>query len=309
MEQEQAVENQVQVEDARSERSAYLRRFLMAKGIPLHKQVLMLSELFGTSRQTIFRKFKGEKEWTLSDLETIAARFGVSVEDLSQPIAAFAGEPAAVRIPRCPSQGKVAIGDKLEPGSISDLVAVKDADGGWEVYPRAMVPEGVDRWAVYALVLHSPLYIRVALLEDDASAAEALSEAFMDHGIQTTTFSTVETLIASIAEGRFQAFVLDWSMGRGESGEPLTAEPVLAEIRARDERLRVALKAGTTTMRATPIFITTGTLDGPNAGAVERVLIPASVRYKARVSVKPTRASLLAADIKRALGAPLGFPA
>ena len=64
------------MEGARSEpeRSEFLRCFLEAKSIPRHKQVLVLSELFGTSRQTIFRKFKGEKEWTLSDLETIAAR-------------------------------------------------------------------------------------------------------------------------------------------------------------------------------------------------------------------------------------------
>ena len=297
--------DQVQVEDARSERSEYLRRFLAAKGVPRHKQVLMLSELFGTSRQTIFRKFRGEKEWTLSDLETIATRFGVTVEALTAPSGAFAGEPAVLRIPKCPPRGKVVIGELLEPGDISDLVAVKDAAGGWEVYPRSMAPRGVDRWAVKALMLHSPPYIRVALLEDDANAAEALCEAFVDHGIQATSFSSIDTFLAALAGGRFQAFVLDWSIGRGESQ---TAEPALAEIRAFEDRSRSALRAGLTTPLPAPVFITTGTLEGTNASAVERALFPASIRYKAQISVKTARASLLAFNIKQALGAPSDLP-
>ena len=69
-----------------------------------------------------------------------------------------------------------------------------------------------------------------------------------------------------------------------------------------------AMKTGPVTMRAAPIFIITGTIDGANASAVERALLPAGARYNADISVKPARASLLAANIKRALGAPLGFP-
>ena len=125
----------------------------------------------------------------------------------------------------------------------------------------------------------------------------------MDHGVHATSFATVETFNSALADGRFRAFVLEWSIGGGESGEPQTAEPALAKIRAL-ERSRPALPAGSIAEPTVPIFITTGTLDGPDGSAVERVLIQTSARYKAQIILKPMRASLLAADIKRGLGVP-----
>ena len=99
--------------------------------------------------------------------------------------------------------------------------------------------------------------------------------------------------------------MLDWSIGRGESQ---TAEPALAEIRAFEDRSRSALPAGSTTPSPAPVFITTGILEGTNASAVERILFPASLRYKAQISLKTARASLLAFNIKQALGAPSDLP-
>lgn len=268
--------------------SVQIRTFLTNRNIQRHKHVLTLSQKCGVSRTTIHRKFKGEgTSWDADDLQSIADAFGVTVDQLTGEDADGAIVPASIKIPRCPTSGLLVVGDLLDKSDVCDLVAI-EGPIGWEVHPLALVPKAPDRYAVKKLTLSSLAYTRLALLEDNESAAESLADGLKDFGFAVTVFASNDAFLDVLPQGNFKAYILDWDLGGSTSGAALAA------IRDLEAKTSVHLA------RRAPIIVTTGTLVGTDQRTGQE-LYAATERFSAQIQTKPTPASLLATVIQRLL--------
>ncbi len=269
--------------------SAAVRRFLLARGVREHNHASEIARIINVDRSQSYRRLKGDVAWSHTDLRTIALHFGAAQDALLPPdetarpgagavctAPAPPSVPTAIRVPHLPSHGVLMPGAELGVDDRCELVAVK-LPHGWEVWADGEEPVGARRHAIDALVVRSRPLLQVALLEDDARAAEALVEAFRPLGIIATPFGDGPSLLRAMAQRGFDAYVLDWLLHEG------TAATVVEQIRAQRPQI--------------PIVVVTGALAGD--ADMEQSLQDLSTQWNFSTLDKPVRPMNLANALKQ----------
>jgi len=266
--------------------SQAVRRFLLAHGVRDHNHASEIARIIDVDRSQSYRRLKGDVAWSHTDLRAIALHFGANEDhllpqdELARASASAAAVPAKLRVAHLPPVGLLLPGSELRADESSDLVAVR-SPAGWEVYVDGDEPNGARRHAIEALTLRSHPHMKVALLEDDARAADALVDAFRPLGIAATPFADAASLLDVLAHRRFDAFVLDWLLGDG------TASAVVEAIR--QQRPHV------------PVLIVTGALTADSE--MERTLLDLSAQWNFSTLDKPVRPMNLANALKQMVAA------
>jgi CheY-like chemotaxis protein len=263
--------------------SVAVRKFLVANGVKEHNHASEIARVIDVDRSQSYRRLKGDVAWSHTDLRTIATHFGATEDHLLPNddlvrVAIQCGDavPALIRIAHMPPNGLLVPGAELLAGEVSDLVAVKGASG-WEIFVNGEEPFDARRHAIEALTVRSHPHLQVALLEDDARAAEALVEAFRPLGIVATPYADSASLRAAIAHRRFDAYVLDWLLGEG------TAARIVEEIRQHRSHI--------------PVVVVTGALMADSE--MERTLLELSAQWNFSTLDKPVRPMNLANTLKQ----------
>jgi CheY-like chemotaxis protein len=267
--------------------SAAVRRFLLSHGVREHNHASEIARIINVDRSQSYRRLKGDVAWSHTDLRTIARHFDAAPDHLlpreetaRSPVAdngqACRTVAAAIRVPHLPPNGALVPGAELGVDDRCELVAVKLAHG-WEIWVDGDEPAGARRHAVDTLVVRCQPLLQVALLEDDARAAEALVEAFRPLGIIATPFADGPSLLRAMAQRGFDAYVLDWLLHEG------TAATVVEQIRAHRPHI--------------PIVVVTGALAGD--ADMEQSLLDLSARWNFSTLDKPVRPMNLANALKQ----------
>ena len=264
-----------------------VRRFLLSHGVKEHNHASEIARIINVDRSQSYRRLKGDVSWSHTDLRAIAHHFGapddhlLPRDDLAR-YAHAAGEavPALIRVAHLPPTGLLVPGAELAPGDSSDLVAIRNGST-WEVHVNGDEPFGARRHAIEALTIRSHPHLRVALLEDDTRAAEALVEAFRPLGIVATPYADAASLEDAIAQRRFDAYVLDWLLTDG------TAAGIVEEIRRHNAHI--------------PILVVTGALMANSA--MEQSLLELSSQWNFSTFDKPVRPMNLANALKQMVSA------
>jgi CheY-like chemotaxis protein len=267
--------------------SLSVRRFLLSHGVKEHNHASEIARIINVDRSQSYRRLKGDVSWSHTDLRAVAHHFGapddhlLPRDDLAR-YAHAAGEavPAVIRVPNLPPTGLLVPGAELAPGDSSDLVAIRNGST-WEVHVNGDEPFGAPRHAIEALTIRSHPHLRVALLEDDTRAAEALVEAFRPLGIVATPYADAASLEDAIAQRRFDAYVLDWLLADG------TAVGIVEEIRRHNAHI--------------PILVVTGALMANSA--MEQSLLELSAQWNFSTLDKPVRPMNLANALKQMVSA------
>ena len=189
--------------------SVGVRRFLVSHGVKEHNHASEIAGIIDVDRSQSYRRLKGDVAWSHTDLRAIARHFGAADDhllprdDLAR-VAHLGAEavPAVIRVAHLPPTGLLVPGAELAAGESSDLVAVR-VGAGWEIHVDGEAPAGARRHAIEALTVRSHPHLQLALLEDDARAAEALVEAFRPLGIVATPYVDAASLRTAIAHRRF----------------------------------------------------------------------------------------------------------
>ncbi|MCD5327945.1 response regulator [Chromobacterium piscinae] len=151
----------------------------------------------------------------------------------------------------------------------------------WWIGPVQDIPADTPRHCVYAYLALGPGIgpYRIAVLDDRAETAELMQSYLEQAGYIADTFTRTEALRNVLVQRRYDAFVLDWSMGRGE-----TTEALMQEIRRRNGS-------------AIPIILMTGEASEADT---ERAIELLGVRYfQKTVRTPPFR--LVVAQLKKDL--------
>jgi len=260
-----------------------VRRFLLSYGVKEHNHASEIARIINVDRSQSYRRLKGDVTWSHTDLRSIAHHFGapqdclLPLDDLGR-MAQQGPEvvQAVIRVAHLPPTGLLVPGAELGAGDSSDLVAIR-VGAGWEIHVNGDEPFGARRHAIEALTVRSHPHLQVALLEDDARAAEALVEAFRPLGIVATPFVDSASLRAAIAHRRFDAYVLDWLLAEG------TAARVVEEIRQHRPHI--------------PIVVVTGALMADSE--MEQSLLALSAQWNFSTLDKPVRPMNLANALKQ----------
>ena len=267
--------------------SVNVRRFLVSHGVKEHNHASEIARIINVDRSQSYRRLKGDVSWSHTDLRAVAHHFGapddhlLPRDDLAR-YAHAAGEavPAVIRVPNLPPTGLLVPGAELAAGESSDLVAIRNGSA-WEIHANGDEPFGARRHAIEALTIRSHPHLRVALLEDDTRAAEALVEAFRPLGIVATPYADAASLEDAIAQRRFDAYVLDWLLTDG------TAAGIVEEIRRHNAHI--------------PILVVTGALMANSA--MEQSLLELSAQWNFSTLDKPVRPMNLANALKQMVSA------
>ena len=236
-------------------------------GIGGRQRIGVVQKATDLSYQSARRRLLNRGSWTVDEVQSLAAYFGVPVMSLIEG----PGEVAAMTVGATDVACRIWIGPNLGHGPSSPLVALPGAaQGTWRVVPAA---EAADRTAQAVKRLHfeAPAPRRIAVLDDDMDLAESISLFLGQKGLHAKAYATLEDLGQAIGTAHFDGFILDWIV----SGT--SVEALLATLR---ENQPLA-----------PVIVLTGQMAAANVS--EDDVLAATTAHGAVLFEKPTRALLL----------------
>ena len=262
-----------------------VRALLQRHGIPRHRQAPMLAEILGVPYRQAHRKLGGQVSWSLEEQQTVARRFGETLADMVDAVAASNAEAATLIVDDLRLPCRFWRGAALAAVPAEGLVAVYQPVG-WTVASARRAPAG-DLFAVRKLSLsigsaQDEPRKRIAVLDDQSGLAENLASQLRHAGFDVVPYVTLEALQAEFRPQRFDGYVLDWLIGHQDAGA------LIAAIRAHDP--------------ACPIAVLTGQLA---RGAVDEDVMARAVTTYRQLFIfeKPERVPLIVATLNRAFGA------
>ncbi|MEO2217545.1 helix-turn-helix domain-containing protein [Chromobacterium vaccinii] len=283
---------------------ARLTQLLDAKGMAERERTTWLRDLLEIDLSSANRKLKGGIAFNIEEVAKVAKAVSCSTDYLlglkegsardALPGLAFQGlgVQATLLCDRLLEQETMVVSAKKRNASNGDDATIAwisrqssaqnaqfigwkdDEHGGWWLGNLEDAPEHAALHRVYAsLALDASISAyRVAVLDDRAEAAEVMQGFLEQAGYAADTYTRVADLSQALQRIRYDAFVLDWSMGRGE-----TTEGLMEEIRQRH-------------VAGTPIMLITGEASELE---IERAIDQHGVRYFQKTGLfKPIIAQL-----------------
>ncbi|KUM04764.1 response regulator [Chromobacterium subtsugae] len=240
------------IDDFKSYFLGRLAQLLESRGIAERERTLWLKTLLGIDLSSANRKLKGGIAFNIEELAKVSRAVSCSSDYLlglkdeasatRPPGHAFdgLGVRATLDCDRLPAQDTMTVaarhlGDPDEKALIAwisrnesalnaQVVAWKPVGGsGWKMAERADAPSDATLHRVYARLALDPAIsaYRIAVLDDRAETAEVMQGFLEQAGYIADTYTRTDELAKALRQTRYDAFVLDWSMGRGETTESL----------------------------------------------------------------------------------------
>ncbi len=258
-----------------------VRALLQRHGIPRHRQAPLLAEILGVPYRQAHRKLGGQVSWSLEEQQTVARRFGETLADMVDAVAASDAEAATLVVDDLRLPCRFWRGAALAAAPAEGLVAVHQP-AGWTVASARRAPAG-DLFAVRKLALslgaaQDAPRRKLAVLDDQSGLAENLASQLRRAGFDVVPYVTLDALQAEFRPQRFDGYVLDWLIGQQD------VSALIAAIRAHDAACPIAVLTGQ---------LARGTVD-------EDVMARVVSAYKQLfVFEKPERVPLIVATLNR----------
>jgi CheY-like chemotaxis protein len=201
-------------------------------GVPLRHQATQIAQICAISISQARRKLRGAV-WLFDEVQTVCRHFGVSLGEVFGPgehQGASAEPPRALHHPaRLRSEDQtlpcdIRLGPLEAPGA-SPLQAVYGPEGWLVATPNRLDRDGVTgaRYGVDHLQLSAPDQperARIAVVDDDADAAEALSDWFNESGYRAQAYTSPAQLLSAPLD-QHDAYVVDLILAGGQTSQAL----------------------------------------------------------------------------------------
>lgn len=270
---------------------------LMARhGVNHRQQAAQIAQICAISISQARRKLRGAV-WLFDEVLAVCRHFGANLDHVFPPGSAPRGAPDGALPPQTLSHPALLLADNqrmacdihlgpLEPTGTtpSPLQAVYGPEGWLVATPARLNHDGVlaPRYGVDHLQLSapsSPGRARIAVVDDDAGSAEALSDWFNESGYHAQAYTSPAQLLASPLDAH-DAYVVDLILAGGQTSQALV------------ERIRLAQPEA-------PIVLLTGQLRG---GLASEATLATLLRTQGVTFFeKPVRPAVLTAAIQSSL--------
>lgn len=264
-----------------------VRRTLERHGVQARQQAALVAELCRISVSQARRKLQGAV-WLFDEIQTLARHCGCTLDELTQPATEGAhqvGTPQAATVCFDGQQWacQIVIGRLLAPRELQRVTLQAVRDGcRWLAGPGgtlARLRPDAPRYVVERLVMmahDARPALRVAVIDDDALAAESLCDWFDAAGMQATAFTSAPAIL-NANPMQFDAFVVDFILAGGVNSRALIEHVRMVRPQA-------------------PIALLTGHLRDGRASEDELTTMMRS--HQVMFFEKPVRPAVLAAAIQ-----------
>lgn len=231
--------------------SVCLSNMLARHGITARRQATEIAHICAISVSQARRKLRGAA-WLFDEVLLLCSHFGESMDVVFSQAHGGLGTTTKVAVcqatllmdgQRIPCEVELGPLCSNAEESPTQLFAKRDSEG-WFAGTRAglsrMGPLG-PCYLVKHLQLVTPepdAKARIAVLDDDQGAAEALTDWFNEVGYDAHAFTQADQLLKASANP-FDAYVLDLLLGHGQ-----TSQHVVEHIRLRQPRAPIVLLTG-----------------------------------------------------------------
>lgn len=225
-------------EDVLSLGAQVVRALLERHGIAKHRHSSFVGEFFKLSRAAAHQRVNRSAAWTLEELQHLAANFGETLAEVVVAHGPDDARPAVLRIGGFQTRGKVWLDRSRSPTESDNFIALED-EVGLTVVPATAIQNAkgvrVARLEVEQSVTEPA---RVAVIDDEQDVASSLCDQLRSFGLAADCFDDVDDLTRKIGKERYDGYVIDWLLRKGN------ASTLLATIRAQDTPSAVVLLSG-----------------------------------------------------------------
>lgn len=230
---------------AHAETAAAVSALLARHGVPPRNQATQIAHICAISVSQARRKLRGAV-WLFDEVRAVCNHVGAGLDELFgvRPAAAApAQQPARLHIDGLQLDCTVRLGPALPAGTRPPLVA-RYAEGHWHVgTPAALqtIATSSPHYAVDHLQVQpcrEPERPRVAVVDDDPDAAEALSDWLRASGWQAEPYTQPQALMADPPPVH-DAYVIDLILAGGQ-----TSQALVERIRANQPHAPIVLLTG-----------------------------------------------------------------
>lgn len=240
---------------AHAETAAAVSALLARHGIPPRHQATQIAQICAISVSQARRKLRGAV-WLFDEVRTVCAHVGAGLDELfgARPAAGAqtatppasaqpALHPARLHIDGQQLDCSVRLGLALSARAACPLIA-RYVEGTWHIgTPGALagLPSSAPCYAVDHLQLQSagePERPRIAVIDDDPDAADALSDWLRESGWHAEPYTQPHALMADTAP-RYDAYVIDLILAGGQ-----TSQALVERVRASQPRAPIVLLTG-----------------------------------------------------------------
>src|SRR5438105_1699949 len=256
---------------------------LKRREIPEDEWRSTIAEILDVSYGTATKRLTNQEEFSLEELFKIARYFSTTVSAMLQATypeeRLSSGEKqnhAQLQI----GEHAIACDVMIRPGAQragNVLVAYQAGDEAWRVCHASEAPPSVSLYSVRQITLTGP---RIAVVDDEAPTT--LVRFLARVGFEATHFSEPGPVLELLeSSSRPDAYILDWTLGGGE-----TSSDLIEAIRRKDPTC--------------PIVLLTGTIQSQcrNESDIARLV----GQYHVELYEKPTRYLILAEKLQLMLG-------
>jgi CheY-like chemotaxis protein len=232
-------------------------------GVASRHQATLVAQICAISISQARRKLRGAV-WLFNEVMAVCRHFGESLDAVftSEGILGHPADPtplpptypATLLIDEHRVDGNIQLGAihtaRPQAPDGPTLVAAHLPFDGWLVAsPARMARDAIPgpHYAVLHLQVHAPQAqnrARIAVLDDDAGTADALTDWFNELGYQAQTFTNPEQLLATALKAH-DAYVIDLILGQGQTSQSVVEQIRLAQPHAPIVLLTGQLRDGT----------------------------------------------------------------
>ena len=200
------------------------RLLLESHGVPKHKHSPTIREVLGLSYSQAHRKASGASPWTLEELAALGRHFGESLESL-----VLGGVSGAERRRAHFVMGQTKLDCFVWPGALipspeeGSLVALGTSPEWTVTWATPGMSE--QAYQIRRLLIEPPTVgsCRLAVLDDMHSVADTIATSFDEVGIKATAYYTVESLFREFRAQAYDAYIIDWVVGKETSKDLIVA--------------------------------------------------------------------------------------
>jgi CheY-like chemotaxis protein len=231
----------------------------------------------------------GEIEFSLAEIERLAAHYGVQLADLLRPEPSdTALKPALADVDGFRVACRIAIGEPSDPSHPGALVAIQHS-GDWLVVSALNRARTQEAYSIERVVIEPRPPAdrkRVAVLDDTREVTESLCLYLRAVGFDSHAYYAFEDLAEKVASEPYDAYIIDWLI------DGTTARKLIEQIRASDP--------------ACPIAVLTGKGRDGEADVDELAAVVAA--SNAEYFEKPAQTPMIAEKLKAMLGLRINAP-
>lgn len=207
-------------------------------GVPHSERSRLVERILELAYSAAHRRVRGKASWTIEELESLAAHFGETLDEVFIAAAKMRADSATLVAGDLRLKCQLWIGAETKRPLQGGLVATREGLR-WTVVAASEDIAGPMYEVRQLLMEPNATYgSRIAVLDDEPAVTESLCSFLRQAGFRADAFHAIDALQQASAALPYDGYVLDWVVG------DQTVGALVERVRATDAQCPIAIFTG-----------------------------------------------------------------